>query len=156
MKQLNLIFVFLFGILILHPVAFSKNLEIGDITIDVPDDCVLNEELSEPDNGAYCYKTPSNDFMLIFMYFEFDGSFSAVDRLIGEADQMGIELSGDGDIATMNLGDGKMLEFTMTPYVGIGVSFFYPEDNIGIYICAISPEEDNERIWKTMSSVRAK
>lgn len=129
---------------------------IDDITIDLPSEIALNTELSKPEEGAYCYLTPSKDFMLIYMYFSYDGSFSARERLIGEAEQMGVELTGDGDIVNMALGNGKMIEFSATPYIGIGISFFYPEDQIGLYLCVITTEPNANRIFDTFASIRAK
>lgn len=134
----------------------TKTVVLDDITIELPSEIVLNEELSKPEEGAYCYETPSKDFMLIYMYFPYDGSFSARDRLIGEAEQLGIELTGDGDIVNMALGDDKMIEFSATPYMGIGVSFFYPDDQVGLYFCVITQEPDVNRILDTLASIRVK
>lgn len=134
----------------------TRKVVIDDITIDLPSEIALNAELSKPDEGAFCYQTPSKDFMLIFMYFAYDGSFSARDRLIGEAEQMGIELTGDGDIVNMSLGNDKMIEFSATPYMGIGVSFFYPEDQVGLYFCIITQDPGINRILDTLASIRVK
>lgn len=157
MKKL---FLLLSALVIFAISAFADsdvvNVAIDDITINLPRDCTLNQDLSEPDNGAFCYSTPSKDFMLIFMYFPYDESFSARDRLIGEAEQLGFELTGDGDILNMSLGQGKMLEFSATPNMGIGISFFYPEEQIGLYFCVISTEPDFEAVFDTLASIRAK
>ena len=147
--------ILLAGLFSINAIAQMSGVTMDDVYFELPENCVLSEELSSPDEGAYCFVTPDKDFMVIFMYFMYDESFSARDRLIGEADQMGIELTGDGDIATMNLGEGKLLEFTMTSNMGIGVSFFYPEEKTGVYVCIITQEPDDERMWKTMTSMRA-
>lgn len=146
----------LFIISSIYAECITRTVVIDDITIDLPSEIALDAELSKPDEGAFCYQTPSNDFMFIFMYFAYDGSYSARDRLIGEAEQMGIELTGDGDIATMSLGNDKMIEFTATPNIGIGVSFFYPEEQVGLFFCIITPDPDINRIFDTLASIRAK
>ena len=132
--------------------------EIDDFKIKLPIDCSYNKKFSKPDEGNFVWTTPGNTFMFIYCYFQFGEDFSQEERLIGEADQLGIEVTGNGDIANMKIDESRYLSFTFTDKIGIGVTRFYPEENIGICFFVITPEKikDDTTIFEIMASIRSK
>lgn len=119
--------------------------EIDDFTISLPEDCLYSAELSQENNVCWTWMTPEKDFMMVYCYFSFDESFSQEERLIGEAAELGVELTGDGDILNMKIDDQSYLSFSFTNKMAVGVSKFYPDENIGLFVCLLAPKGDDNR-----------
>lgn len=132
--------------------------EIDDFKVSLPANCSYNQELSKPDEGNFVWSTPDKKFMFVYCYFQFGEDFSQEERLIGEAEQMGIELTGDGDIASMKIDDSTYLSFAFTDKIAVGVTYFYPKDSIGICFFVLAPEanDDGTSLFNTITSIRAK
>lgn len=128
--------------------------DIDDFTISLPENCVYSEKLSRPDEASFCYSTPDKSLMFIYCYFVYDGSFTSKERLIGEAAEMGIELTDNGDIATLILDDTTFLDFCVNDHIGIGVSFFYPNDKVGLFVFVMTQQDDFDTIISIISSLR--
>lgn len=132
--------------------------EIDDFKVGLPAGCSYSKEMSKPDEGNYVWSTPDKKFMFIYCYFVFGEDFSQEERLIGEAAQLGIELTGDDDIFNMKIDDSAYLSFSFTDKIAIGVTRFYPEDNVGICFFIFAPEadKDDNTLFNTITSIRAK
>lgn len=132
--------------------------EIDDFKVGLPAGCSYNKELSKPDEGSFAWTTPDNKFMFLYCYFSFGEDFSQEERLIGEAEQLGIELTGDGDIANMKMDDSTYLSYAFTDKIAIGVTRFYPNDGIGICFFVLAPEtnDDGVSLFETITSIRSK
>lgn len=131
-------------------------IDIGGLTVCLPIDCTFNEELSMPNEGNFVWMTPNKKFMFICCLFETDESFTQEERLIGEAAQMGLELTGDGDIFNMKLDDNMYMSLTSTSKLSIGVCELFPDDHVGVCLFVLEPEaEDNSmKVFDIISSVR--
>lgn len=132
--------------------------EIDDFKVGLPAGCDFNVEKSKPDEGSYAWTTLDGKFLFLYCYFAFPEDFSQEERLIGEAAQLGIELTGDGDISNMKIDDSRYLSFAFTDKIAIGVTRFYPKDNVGICFFVLAPEanDDGLAVFDTISSIRAK
>lgn len=128
--------------------------EIDDFTISLPENCVYTEKLSRPEQASFCWMTPDKSLMFVYCYFGYDGSFTSKERLIGEAAEIGIELTDNGDIATMILDDTTFLDFCVNDRTGIGVSFFYPDDKVGLFVFVMTQQDDFDTIISIITSLR--
>lgn len=130
--------------------------DIGGLSVCLPKDCKFNKEISSPDEGNFVWMTPDKKQLFICCLFETNESFSQEERLIGEAAQMGLELTGDRDIFNMKLDETMYMSFTATSSLSIGVCELFPEDNVGICLFVIKPEsnEDSMTVFNIITSVR--
>ncbi len=130
--------------------------DIGGLTVCLPKDCTFNEELSVPDEGNFVWMTPDKTFMFICCLFQTDESFTQEERLIGEAAQMGLELTGDEDVINMKLDDNMYMSLTSTSKLSIGVCELFPEDHVGVCLFVIDPQADDDsmKVFDIISSVR--
>lgn len=130
--------------------------DIGGISVCLPKDCKYKEEISKPDEGNFVWITPDKSLLFICCLFETDESFSQEERLIGEAAEMGFEVTGEGDVANMKLSDDKYLSFCFTDRVGIGVCNLFPETHTGVCLFVIMQDatEDDTLISEVLASIR--
>lgn len=131
---------------------------IDDFTIKLKKNCAYNEALSNLDEGRMGWSTPDNKFIFIYCYFKYEDDASQEERLIIEAAEMGIEVTGEGDIANMKLDNDRYLSFVFTDKMAIGVSKFYPDEKVGICFFVLTPEanDDGEQVFSTITSIRVK
>lgn len=130
--------------------------DIGGLSVCFPKDCEFSDELSKPDEGNFTWLTPDKRFMFVCCLFPTDESFTQEERLIGEAAEMGFEVTGEGDIANMKLGGEKYLSFSFTEKIGVGVCNLFPEMKVGACLFVIMPNATNEDslIAEVLSSIR--
>lgn len=130
--------------------------DIGGLTVCLPKDCLFNDEMSLPEEGNFVWMTPDKKIVFICCLFKTDESFTQEERLIGEAAEMGLELTGDGDIFNMKLDDNMYMSFTSTSKLSIGVCELFPEDHVGVCLSVFEPEanDDSMKVFNIISSVR--
>ena len=132
-----------------------ERVTIDDFSIKLPKGCTLNEELSQSDQNAFCYTNSDNSFVFAYMYFPTSDDFSATERAVGEANQLGIEIANSLPIS-VNLSEDEedVMFFIMNPGITVGVSDFYPEENIGLFVYILSKNEPIGDIFTSLYSIK--
>lgn len=87
-----------------------------------------------------------------------EAGFSQEDRLISEAAEMGMEITGDGDIAMMKISDTAYLSFAANNKMAVGITRMHPDDDYGICYFVFTPDasEDSYLSLTTLTSIRSK
>ena len=132
--------------------------EIDDFTVGLPKDFAFSDRLTVPENHQYALSNPDNSIVFFYCYFPFGEDFSQEDRLIREAAEMGMEVTGHGDITMMKLDNTRYLSFCFTDKVAIGVTRFYPDEEVGICFFVLAPkaDDDGETVVSIITSIRVK
>ena len=137
-----------------------ERVSLEGISIEIPKDCELNEELSQPDQGAFCCMTPDKSFVFFFMYLETGDDFSVTKRLNGEAQQLGWDLE-ECLFYPVNISDDDedTMPFWVAAFEGggsaaTGVYHLDPDDHTGLYIYVQSAHDAFEQVFPCILSVK--
>ena len=134
-----------------------KRTNFEDFYIELPKDCTIDINASDPEEGGLTYATPNKDCIFFVMYFPYEDGYSQEEILIAEAAELDIELVGDGDIMNMKICSDSYLSFSITENSAIGVTCLYPEENIGLFFFIYTPNEDDGILaFNIITSIRAK
>lgn len=167
MKHMMKKFLLLFVLLMVQSTAWAQNesvvpqlelWEFDDFTVRLPEGCVYSEELSLPDIGQNAMINPDKSFIFFYCYFQVDEDFTPEDRLISEAAQMGMEITGDDDMMKMKISDSAYLCFSGNNKMAVGITRLHPDDDYGICYFVMTPhaEEDSYFSILTLTSIRSK
>lgn len=167
MKHMIKKFILLFIMLMVQSAAWAQNesgvpkvelWEFDEFTIELPKGCAYSEEASDPNIGQYAWASPDGKFIFFCCYFQVEEGFSQEDRLISEAAEMGMEITGDGDIAMMKISDTAYLSFAANNKMAVGITRMHPDDDYGICYFVFTPDasEDSYLSLTTLTSIRSK
>ena len=140
--------------------ADFERVSLDGLSINIPKDCEMNAEVSQPDEGAFFCMTPDKSFVFIFMYFETEDNFSVTQRLNGEAMQLGWDLEeclfypvkvseSEDDIMPFWIG-----AFEDGGGAAVGVYHLDPNNHTGLYIYVQSTRDVFDDVLSCVLSVK--